>query len=86
MTDNNLGTHLLALYVQLTPWVQAFLAFTACVLVLGVAFLFKETVAALTHPFIRPPPGGEIRALPGGPPKEAPRRITGKMAREIHDD
>lgn len=70
MTDNDLGTNLLALYVQLTPWVQAFLAFTACVLVLGVAYLFKETVAALTHPFIRPPPERAIRGFPG----------------EIHDD
>ncbi|MGV6872469.1 hypothetical protein ACUSIJ_07230 [Pseudochelatococcus sp. B33] len=74
MTDNNLGESLLALYVQLTPWVQAFLALIACVLVLGVAYLFKETVAALTHPFIRPPPGRALRGLPG------------EVPREIHDD
>lgn len=75
MTDNNLGESLLALYVQLTPWVQAFLAFTACVLVLGVAYLLKETVAALTHAFIRPPPAPVIRE---------PARAL--LPREIHDD
>lgn len=71
MTDNDLGSGLLALYVQLTPWVQAFLAFTVCVLVLGVAWLFKETVAALTHPFVRPSGRG---SAPKGTPSE------------IHDD
>lgn len=86
MTDSNLGRHvqlgenLLAIYVQLTPWVQAFLALVACVLVLGVAYLFKETVATLTYPLIRPPPEQATR--------DVPRSLLARdlLASKSHDD
>lgn len=72
MTDGDSGTNLLAIYVQLTPWVQVSVAFMGCVLLLGVAYLFKETVATLTQPFIRPQP--------------PPRRALAPAAMEMHDD
>lgn len=100
MTDNNLGENLLTIYVQLTPWVQAFLAVTACVIVIGVAWLFKETVAVLTGPFVRPRPVREMRAVPGvwtrewppedwlpeDRPPERPERIPRGRPDQIHDD
>ncbi|MGI6244391.1 MAG: hypothetical protein ACOYJQ_01300 [Pseudochelatococcus sp.] len=75
MTDEHPGASLLTIFVQLTPWVQAVVAFLACVLALGLAYLFKETVAALTHPFIRPPPG-----------QGAQQGAFVRTVKEVHDD
>ncbi|MFT0892611.1 hypothetical protein [Pseudochelatococcus sp. G4_1912] len=53
MVDQYVDGNLLILYAQLIPWVQALLGVGACVVVLGVAYLFKETVVALMQPFYR---------------------------------
>lgn len=54
MSDYHLSENLLSLYAQLTPWVQVFITMWLCLVVLGLAYLFKETIVALTQPFRRP--------------------------------
>ncbi|MBB3808107.1 hypothetical protein [Pseudochelatococcus contaminans] len=63
MTEDQLGTNLLTLYAQLTPWVQAFVALLTCIVLLGIVYFIKETVVALTTPFIRRPTRRIIRRV-----------------------
>ncbi|MFT0891809.1 hypothetical protein [Pseudochelatococcus sp. G4_1912] len=53
MTDYHLGENLLTLYAQLTPWVQAWIGLSLCLVLLGVVYLLKEIVVALMQPFRR---------------------------------
>ena len=53
MSNYHFSDGLIALYVQLTPWVQTLLGLGACIVVLGIAYFLKETIIALTRPFHR---------------------------------
>ena len=66
MNEYSFAADCLNKYSQLTPWVQALLGLSAAGVMLGIAYFFKETVAAIMRPFQR-----ERHAAEASEPKPA---------------
>ena len=44
---------LLNKFSQLTPWVQAFIGISFAIMILGIAYFFKESIAVIMKPFTK---------------------------------
>lgn len=44
---------LLNKFSQLTPWIQGLISLTVCLMIVGIAYFFKESVAAVMKPFVK---------------------------------
>lgn len=53
MDEYNFSADLLNKFSQLTPWVQAFIGVSFAGMMLGMAYFFKESIAAIMKPFCK---------------------------------
>ena len=51
MGDYNFSADLLNKFLQLTPWMQAFIGLKVCVIILGFFYFFNQAINAVMKPF-----------------------------------
>jgi hypothetical protein len=51
MDDYNFLADLLNKFLQLTPWVQAFMRLEMCIIILGFFYFFNKAINAVMKPF-----------------------------------